>query len=146
MFRHLHSSSSPKAGPSQRELRAQLRAQRAEQSKIGRPVSGINGVPEAADVTELEAAASLVDLMAHEALPESGILTNLAAHFKTIGHCCICYTRCVHVWLLAECCTKVFFKPETNSHMHQQTLPFILNCLQDMTTRALKLVKTPAAR
>ena len=89
VFRHLHSA---KAGPSQRELRAQLRAQRAEQSKAGRPFTEINGAPEAADMTELEAAASLVDLMAHEALPESGILTNLAALVKTIGHCCICYT------------------------------------------------------
>lgn len=58
-------------GPSQREQRAQLRAQRLEQkaAKAYRSQEADN-VLEDADAHE--AAASLVDLMAHEALQETG--------------------------------------------------------------------------
>ncbi len=78
VFRRKRATSPQKpGGPSQRELRAQLRAQRNEQRKAGGPVSDTDdaGEAEAADIAELEAAASLVDLMAHEALPEPGTIT-----------------------------------------------------------------------
>ena len=66
VFRAVQATSPQKAGPSQRELRAQLRAERIKQGKAGR-ASADRGHEEA-DLTELEAAASLVDLMAHEGL------------------------------------------------------------------------------
>jgi len=66
VFRAVQATSPQKAGPSQRELRAQLRAERIKQGKTG-GASADRGHEEA-DMTELEAAASLVDLMAHERL------------------------------------------------------------------------------
>ena len=66
VFRAVQATSPQKAGPSQLELRAQLRAERIKQGKAGR-ASADRGHEEA-DLTELEAAASLVDLMAHEGL------------------------------------------------------------------------------
>ena len=66
VFRAVQATSPPKAGPSQRELRAQLRAERIEQTKDGR--SSADRGHEEANTSELEAAASLVDLMAHERL------------------------------------------------------------------------------
>jgi len=66
VFRAVHAASPPKAGPSQRELRAQLRAERIKQGKAG--TSSADRGREEANMTELEAAASLVDLMAHERL------------------------------------------------------------------------------
>lgn len=63
-------TSQPAAGRSQRELRAQLRAQRLQRKAAGSEGDSDDG--EEADANELEAAASLVDLMAHEALPETG--------------------------------------------------------------------------
>lgn len=66
VFRAAQATSPPKAGPSQRDLRAQLRAERIKQGKAGR--SSADRSHEGADMTELEAAASLVDLMAHERL------------------------------------------------------------------------------
>lgn len=59
----------PRAVPSQREQRAQLRAQRLEQktAKAHHAEEGHDMLDDA-DASELEAAASLVDLMAHEAL------------------------------------------------------------------------------
>ena len=65
-----HPSQAP-AGPSQREQRAQLRAQRLEQ-KTARHSREAEDMLDDADAIELEAAASLVDLMAHEALQETG--------------------------------------------------------------------------
>ena len=67
-----HTSQAP-AGPSQREQRAQLRAQRLEQKTAGAHHSQeADEMLDDADANELEAAASLVDLMAHEALQETG--------------------------------------------------------------------------
>ena len=63
-------TSQPAAGPSQRELRAQLRAQRLQQKAAGK--ERWTDDEEEAGANELEAAASLVDLMAHETLPETG--------------------------------------------------------------------------
>ena len=62
-----------RAGLSQREQRAQLRAQRLEQ-KTARAHHAEEGddMSHDADAMELEAAASLVDLMAHEALHTKG--------------------------------------------------------------------------
>lgn len=68
MFRSAQGLSPPKADPSQRELRAQLRAERIEQRNVGTASAGIHDAAEEANMTELEAAASLVDLMAHEQL------------------------------------------------------------------------------
>ena len=65
--------SPPKAGPSQRELRAQLRAERIEQGNVGTMSAGEHNAPGEVNMTELEAAASLVDLMAREQL-QPGIL------------------------------------------------------------------------
>lgn len=66
VFRALQATSPPMAGPSQRELRAQLRAERTKQGKADRSLADRGH--EEADVTEMEAAASLIDLMAHERL------------------------------------------------------------------------------
>ena len=66
VFRALQATSPPKAGPSQRELRAQLRAERTKQGNADRSLAD-RGHQEA-DITEMEAAASLIDLMAHERL------------------------------------------------------------------------------
>lgn len=66
-----HPSQAP-AGPSQREQRAQLRAERLEQ-KTARHLQDTDDMLDDADANELEAAASLVDLMAHEALQETGM-------------------------------------------------------------------------
>lgn len=73
MFKGAQGLSPPKADPSKRELRAQLRAERIEQRNIGTVSAGIQDAPEEANMTELEAAASLVDLMAREQL-QPGIL------------------------------------------------------------------------
>ena len=65
-----HPSQAP-AGPSQREQRAQLRAQRLEQ-KTAHNSQDADYMLDDADANELEAAASLVDLLAHEALQDTG--------------------------------------------------------------------------
>lgn len=65
-----HPNQAP-AGPSQREQRAQLRAERLER-KTARHSQEADDMLDDADANELEAAASLVDLMAHEALQETG--------------------------------------------------------------------------
>ena len=65
-----HRSQAPD-GPSQREQRAQLRAQRLEQKTAkAYHLQEADNVLEDADAHET--AASLVDLMAHEALQETG--------------------------------------------------------------------------
>lgn len=61
------------AGPSQREQRAQLRAQRLEQKTAqAHGAEEEDDVLHDADANELEAAASLVNLMAHEARQATG--------------------------------------------------------------------------
>ena len=57
-----------RAGPSERQLRAQHRQNRLQQPQIDEAAAGMEDAAGAADITDIEAAASLVDLMAHETL------------------------------------------------------------------------------
>ncbi|DBB04699.1 TPA: hypothetical protein ACH3X1_012753 [Trebouxia sp. C0004] len=81
VFRAMQATSPPKAGPSQREVRAQLRAERIKQGEASGSL--VDRGREEADMTELEAAASLVDLMAHERLQPDRACT--AAWAKMYG-------------------------------------------------------------
>ena len=56
------------AGPSERELHAQHRQNRFQQPQPEQADAGMANAVGAADITDIEAAASLVDLMAHETL------------------------------------------------------------------------------
>lgn len=56
------------AGPSERELRAQHRQNRFQQPQPEQADAGMANAVGAADITDIDAAASLVDLMAHETL------------------------------------------------------------------------------
>ena len=96
-----HASQKPTADPSQRQLRAQVRAQREERKAAGEQEA--DDEPGEADANELEAAALLVDLMAHEALPETGNMLVIAITSIAI----------TGAQQLASCCTDKPFQHRT---------------------------------
>lgn len=112
-----HRSQDP-VGPSQRERRAQLRAQRLEQktAKAYHPQEADN-VLEDADTHELEAAASLVDLMAHEALQETGKSMMSEANCRLDGYLhnilgkCKVGLWCSSLWACCLCLQVMMVKP-----------------------------------